>query len=186
MAALMGYFDFALHNLFKFAFLGSLLTLVVIWPSISLLALIIMHLTLVVLSLIGNMFKSTMVGYVRESQTDRNGIDKRWQWIDTTFKVLVFQFENRKLVAINILYVIILLGNLNYFFQYQGDIVPPATIRGMDGKGPLGTRDHTLFQVCLFFASHLLFISASSTLLGTKYAPIQVYLLVVYLDFCLS
>lgn len=49
---------------------------------------------------------------------------------DHFLKLAVFQFESNHgyMVTINIIYIVVLLANFNFFFEYQAQIVPPMTL----------------------------------------------------------
>lgn len=155
----------AMHVLLKFVFLASFIILVVFWPSISLITLISIHVGITILystlKLFGALDKgdqkhpSNIKYFANKDRIPRLRNDEKnasgWlDSLDTLSRILVFHLEDPNLTTINILYIIVLLANLNFFFQYQTNIVPPYSLRPALGNKEvtpvLGKQDHLLFQ----------------------------------------
>lgn len=160
-----------LHAFVKVVFLVFFVLLVTAWPSISLITLISLHGLFAIVLLVSWALgwnsaaslkvKAKPANAVHLLEKDNNAIsDSRnlpynsWTLtFDSFTRMAVFHLEEGHLTTVNIVYIIILVANLNAFFQHQTSITPPYTLRPIpksalatDPLPAIGKVDHYDFQ----------------------------------------
>ncbi len=173
------------HAVSKLVFLCTFVILVVFWPSVSLITLACFHVLLACILSMYEIWNSSSkmtpdgVKYIQYHREKRYGVDDTsgFAMLDRVMQILVFQFENKSgsMVTLNILYIIVILANFNYFFSYQGDITPPTTLVAMM-RTPVRLPDATMkISALQTEQNHLLFQEARSGSVFGKYITSDSY-----------